>query len=300
MELFECVPNISEGRNRGWIDALVESLRPIPHLGVLGSTSDPSHNRSVLTLAGSDAAIANAVMAIAEQAVRDIDLRRHEGAHPRIGAVDVVPIVPLRETTMTEAVALARAIGAELARRFDLPIYLYEAASFDPERRRLETIRRGQFEGLAAKMATPGWRPDFGPATSHPSAGATVVGARPFLIAFNVNLATADVEAARRIARAVRESSGGLPCVKALGLWLAERGIAQVSMNLTDFTRTSVEAAVQAVHRLASEAQVEVLESELIGLIPAAALAGTTPERLGLKTFSADQIVEIRLQQAGL
>ena len=300
MKLFECVPNISEGRNTAWVDALVSSLQAIPHLGILDSTSDPSHHRSVLTLAGSDAAIARAVTAISERAVRDIDLRQHRGAHPRVGAVDVVPIIPLRETTMTEAVALARAIGADLARRFDLPIYLYEAASFDPARRRLEVIRRGQFEGLAAKMASPDWRPDYGPAAPHPSAGATIVGARPFLIAFNVNLATTDVEAARRIARSVRESSGGLPCVKALGLWLEERGIAQVSMNLTDFTRTGVETAVQAVYRLAAEERVEVLESELIGLIPAAALAGTTPARLGLPAFSEDQIIETRLRQAGL
>jgi glutamate formiminotransferase len=300
MKLFECVPNISEGRNRAWVDALVASLRAIPNLGVLDSTSDPSHHRSVITLAGSDAALVQALTTITECAVRDIDLRHHRGAHPRLGAVDVVPIIPLRQTTMSEAVALARSIGAELGQRFALPIYLYEAASVDPARRRLEVIRRGQFEGLAEKMATPGWQPDFGPSIPHPSAGATIVGARPFLIAFNVNLATTDVDAARRIARAVRESSGGLPCVKALGLWLVERGIAQVSMNLTDFTRTSVETAVQTVHRLAAEAKVEVLESELIGLIPAAALVDTTPARLGLRTFSADQIVETRLQQAGL
>jgi glutamate formiminotransferase len=239
-------------------------------------------------------------MRLAAVAVRHIDLRQHQGVHPRLGAVDVVPFIPLQGSTMEECIAASRAFAAAFAREYAVPVFLYERSATRPERRRLEHIRRGQFEGLAAKLRQPEWQPDFGPVVSHPTAGATVVGARMPLIAFNVNLDSTDLDVARRVAVAVRESSGGLPCVKALGLWLEHRKVVQVSMNLTDYTVTPVQAAFDAVRNEARARAVDVLESELIGLIPAAALEGTSPEALRLRGFRASQILERRLQQMEL
>ncbi len=300
MDLIECVPNISEGQRQPWLDALAGQLRAVPGLVLLDYSGDPAHHRSVFTMAGDARALHAAVMTIVEQAVRSIDLRTHRGEHPRIGAVDVVPFIPLRDTPMDVCVTLARRVGADIAERFAIPVYLYEDASRRDGRRRLDTIRRGQFEGLAEKMAAPEWAPDFGPVSPHPSAGATAVGARRPLIAFNVNLATDRVDVARQIARTIRESSGGLACVKALGFALHDRGIVQVSMNLTDFTRTSVQTAFDRVSALAAQARIDVLESELIGLIPEAALEGTSPDRLGLRGFDERQILERRLAASGL
>jgi glutamate formiminotransferase len=222
-------------------------------------------------------------------------MRVHRGVHPRIGAVDVVPFIPLEGATLDDCVAVARRVGARVADEFDLPVYMYEAAATRPERRNLENVRRGQFEGLVAKMALAEWAPDFGPRHLHPTAGAAIVGARHPLIAFNVNLATDRLDIATRIAAVVRQSSGGLPAVKAMGVRLADRGIVQVSMNLTNYQITPVQQAFAAVHAEAARAGIEVVESELIGLIPAAALAGTTPEALRLRGFTADRILENRL-----
>jgi glutamate formiminotransferase len=295
MSLIECVPNISEGRRASVIEALAMEARSVPGVRLLDSSADPSHNRSVFTMAGNRIALRRAVLAMAWTAVHTIDLRTHRGEHPRVGALDVVPFIPLGDTTMSECVELAREVGQSIAERLDVPVFLYEEAASRQDRRRLEDIRRGQFEQLAAKMTQPEWAPDFGPLKPHPTAGATVVGARRALIAFNVNLATDRLDIARRIAAAVRERGGGLPNVKALGLALPHRGIVQVSMNLTDFERTSVQTAFDRVVAEASKSGVDVLESELIGLIPEAALASTSADRLRLHEFSENQILERRL-----
>jgi glutamate formiminotransferase / 5-formyltetrahydrofolate cyclo-ligase len=296
MAVIECVPNVSEGRRLDRIAAMAEALARVPGLRVLDSSSDASHNRSVFTFAGGAAAVEAGVMALFERAVADIDLRAHRGEHPRLGAVDVVPLIPIAGVSMADCVALAKTIGAAVATRFRVPVYLYEEASTDPARTRLEDIRRGGFEGLAAKMSRAGWAPDFGPALPHPTAGATVVGARRALIAYNVNLATDRIDIAREIARHVRESGGGLPHVKALGLRLAERGLVQVSMNLTNYEETPIERVFEIVEREAARQGVRVAESELVGLIPAAALAHTTPSAIGLKNFRDQQILENRLK----
>ncbi|MCC7241138.1 MAG: glutamate formimidoyltransferase, partial [Acidobacteria bacterium] len=220
MPIIECVPNISEGVRTGVVSSIADALRAVAGLRVLDVQSDTVHNRSVLTLAGDAAALRVAIPILFERAVEAIDLRLHKGEHPRIGAVDVVPLIPIEGVTMDDCVALARDIAAQVARQVSVPIYLYEEAATTPDRRNLESIRRGEFEGLADKMAQPGWTPDYGPATPHPSAGASVIGARTPLIAYNVNLGTDRLEVARQIAAAVRMSSGGLRYVKAMGLAL--------------------------------------------------------------------------------
>src|SRR5262245_32131807 len=295
MSLIECVPNLSEGRRSAVLETLAASVRASPGVRLLEYSADPSHNRSVFTMVGDRDEIKDGLLNLAWSAVHTIDMRQHHGAHPRIGAVDVVPLVPIADVTMHECVELAREIGQAIAERLHVPVFLYEEAAVDEGRRRLEDIRRGQFEGLAAKMSRPEWRPDFGPSAPHPTAGATVVGARRFLIAYNVNLDTNRLDVAKRIAAAVRESGGGLPSVKALGLSLSHRGIVQVSMNLTNFEQTPIEAAFNAVVAEATKEGVEVLESEIVGLIPEAALAGTSATRLRLRTFPENQILERRL-----
>jgi glutamate formiminotransferase len=299
MSLIECVPNVSEGRRSTVVDMLAGEIRSVPGVRLLDYSSDPSHNRSVFTMAGDQLALKTAVLAMARGAVRTVDLRTHRGEHPRIGAVDVVPFIPLANTTMAECVELAREVGQAIAERLSVPVYLYEEAASREGRRHLEDIRRGQFEGLPSKMLEPDWAPDFGPSAPHPTAGATVVGARRALIAFNVNLATDRLDTAKRIAAAVRESSGGLPCVKALGLALPDRGIVQVSMNLTNFEETPIQVVFDRIVAEAERAGVQVAESEIVGLIPEAALTGTTPAHLGLRAFADHQILERRLAQPG-
>jgi glutamate formiminotransferase / 5-formyltetrahydrofolate cyclo-ligase len=278
---------------------LAGEIRSVPGVRLLDYSSDPSHNRSVFTMAGDQMALKTAVLAMARRAVHTVDLRTHRGEHPRIGAVDVVPFIPLADTTMAECVELAREVGQAIAERLSVPVYLYEEAASREGRRHLEDIRRGQFEGLPSKMMAPDWAPDFGPSAPHPTAGATVVGARRALIAFNVNLATDRLDTAKRIAAAVRESSGGLPCVKALGLALPDRGIVQVSMNVTNFEKTPIQVVFDRIVAEAERAGVEVAESEIVGLIPEAALTGTTPAQLGLRAFSDHQILERRLAEPG-
>lgn len=295
--MIESVPNVSEGRRASIMDEIAATVQRTRGVALLDASGDPSHNRSVFTMAGEARPVSEAIVALTAIAVARIDLRQHRGAHPRIGAVDVIPFIPLDGSTMADCVALAREVGRAIAERFGMPVFLYEEAATRPERRRLEHIRAGQFEGLAAKMRQAEWAPDFGPTTPHPSAGATVVGARQPLIAFNINLDSDRVDIARQIARAVRESSGGLPCVKALGLELAHRGTAQVSMNLTNFARTSIQEVFDAVTREARARGVGVLESELIGLVPAAAMRDTSPEHLRLTGFTSEQILEERLRE---
>src|SRR5262245_29383857 len=272
MPIIESIPNISEGRRPEVVSTIAEALRAVPGLRVLDVQSDATHNRSVLTLAGDADALRRGIPVLFERSLAAIDLRTHKGEHPRLGAVDVVPFVPIDGVTMDECVALAKAVGADVAGRFGLPVYLYEEASGNPARKNLEDIRRGEFEGLAAKMAQAGWAPDFGPAAPHASAGASVIGARMPLIAYNINLATDRVDVAKKIASAIRMSSGGFRFVKAMGLTLGDRRIVQVSMNLTNYEKTPMHRVFETVKREAARYGVAVLESEIVGLVPSAAL----------------------------
>ncbi len=298
MPIIECVPNISEGRRIDVVAAIVDQVRRVPGVRVLDVSSDASHNRSVLTLAGDAAPLKAGVLALFDAATTAIDLRSHSGEHPRLGAVDVVPFVPIEGVTMEECVALARDTAAEVAARFQVPVYLYEEAASDPARRNLEDIRRGEFEGLAAKMSKPDWRPDFGPAAPHPSAGASVVGARMPLIAYNINLATDRLDVAKKIAAAIRHSSGGFRYVKAMGITLEDRGIVQVSMNLTNYEKTPMFRVFELVKREAARYGVNVLESEIIGLVPAAALVSTAEYLLQLERFDPKQVLETKLRES--
>jgi glutamate formiminotransferase len=279
---LECVPNVSEGRRPEVVARLAAAASSPPGVRLLDLTSDADHNRSVLTLAGGAEGLREGMLRLYEAALAEIDLNHHQGVHPRVGAVDVAPFVPLGEIPMAEAVTAAERLGAEVARRFGLPVYLYEQAARRPERRLLAEIRRGGFEGFAARIADPAWAPDFGPARVHPTAGVTVVGARFFLVAFNAVLATPDVAAAKSIARRIREANGGLPAVRALGVPLASRGLAQVSMNLVDYRRTPLLDLFRRVEAEAAALGTAVLESEVIGLVPAAAVRGVTAADLKL------------------
>ena len=298
MPVIECVPNISEGRRPDVVSRIADALRTTAGLHVLDVQSDATHNRSVLTLAGERAALKEAIVRLYDEALRAIDLRSHQGEHPRLGAVDVCPFIPIESVTMEACVELAKESGAEIARRFGLPVYLYEEAATSPARRNLEDIRRGEFEGLPAKMQRPEWAPDFGPAAPHPSGGATVMGARMPLIAYNINLATHRLDVAKKIASAIRMSSGGFRFVKAMGIALEDRGIVQVSMNLTNFDKTPIFRVFETVKREAARYGVAVLESEIVGLVPAAALTQAAEYYLQLEGFKHDQVLEARLRAA--
>ncbi|MGH9220273.1 MAG: glutamate formimidoyltransferase [Vicinamibacterales bacterium] len=295
MAVIECVPNISEGRRTNVIEAVRAALRAVPGLRVLDVQSDASHNRSVFTLAGDADAMKAGIPKLFESALAAIDLRTHQGEHPRLGAVDVVPFIPIEGVTMAACVELAKAVAADVAARFSLPVYLYEDASSNPARKNLEDIRRGEFEGLAAKMTQPAWVPDYGPATPHQTAGATVIGARMPLIAYNINLATNRLDVAKNIASAIRMSSGGLRYVKAMGIALENRGIVQVSMNLTNYEQTPIFRVFDLVKREAARYGVTVLESEIVGLVPAAALMQTAAYFLQLDGFTPGQVLENKL-----
>jgi glutamate formiminotransferase len=297
MSVIECVPNISEGRRTDIIAAIADRLRAVPRLRVLDVQSDASHNRSVFTLAGDAEALAAGIPILFEQAIAAIDLRSHTGEHPRLGSVDVVPFVPIAGVSMADCVALARRVAADVANRFELPVYLYEDASNQPHRCALEDIRRGEFEGLADKMKHAEWAPDFGPAVPHPTAGASVIGARMPLIAYNINLATDRLDVAKKIASAIRMSSGGFRFVKAMGLALEDRGIVQVSMNLTNHEKTPIFRVFETVKREAARYGVSVLESEIVGLVPSRALTQTAEFYLQLSGFSEAQVLENKLRE---
>ena len=299
MNLIEAVPNISEGRRRDVIEALAAAVAGPPGATLLDTSSDAAHNRTVLTVVGDAAALKQAILALCDAALARIDLRTHAGVHPRMGAVDVLPFVPLDPADMPACVALAAEVGETIAERFDLPVYLYEQAARTPERRRLEQIRRGGFEGLVAKMGRPEWRPDFGPAAPHPTAGATAVGARRLLVAFNVNLDTGDLDVARRIARTIRASNGGLDAVKAMGVRTARPDVVQVSMNLVAFERTPPHRAFEAVRREAERYGVEVRDSEIVGLVPAAALLPAAARALRMDGFTPRQVLDLRITGRG-
>ena len=291
--LVECVPNFSEGRNKAVVDAIVEAMK-MPGVYLLDREMDADHNRSVITLLGDRENIAEAVIRGVGRAADLIDLTHHQGAHPRIGATDVVPFIPIEGVTIEDCVAIARRVGEEIWKRFSIPVYLYEAAATRPERQNLEDIRRGQFEGLREDIARdPARKPDFGEARIHPTAGATVVGARKALIAYNVFLNTSDVSVAKKIAKAIRFSSGGLRYVKGAGF--AVRGLAQVSMNLTDFEQTPVARVFEFVKREAARYGVLPLSSEIVGLIPKKALEEAAEWFLQVENFDSSMILENRL-----
>ena len=294
--LVECVPNFSEGRRVEILEAIAAAAAR-PGVRVLGLSHDPDHNRGVLTLAGEADAVAEAVIRSAAVAVDRIDLNTHSGTHPRMGAVDVIPFVPLGSTPMGAAADLARRVGRRLADDLGLPVYLYGHAAVRSERRNLAAVRRGQFEGLAARMATAGGVPDFGPAVPHPTAGAVAVGARPALIAFNVWLKTDDASVAEAVARAVRGSSGGLVGVRALGMDIKSRGMVQVSMNLTDWRRTPVHQALEMVRREAARWGVMVAGTEFVGYVPLGALLESA--RYYLQAHDLDEGTALELELVG-
>jgi len=291
--LVECVPNFSEGRDKSKVDAIIDAMK-VPGVYLLDRESDGDHNRSVVTLVGEREAIQEAAIRGVGKAAELIDLNVHTGAHPRMGASDVVPFIPIDGVTIEDCVAMARHVGEEIWKRFQIPVYLYEAAAATPERQNLENIRRGQFEGIRAEIATnPARRPDFGEPLVHPTAGATVVGARKFLIAYNVFLNTPDVDIAKKIAKAVRFSNGGLRFVKGAGFLV--RGLAQVSMNLTDFEQTPVHRVFELVKREANRYGVTPVSSEIVGLIPKKALEQAAEWFLQVEHFDSSLILENRL-----
>ena len=293
--LIECVPNVSEGRRPAVIAELTKIVQ-VPGTRLLDHSSDPSHNRSVFTIVGDIASLQTAVLSLYARAIANIDLRQHEGEHPRIGVIDVVPFIPLSGASMSDCVELAHTVGALVSAEHGIPIFLYEEAAAASYRRPLESIRRGGLNALAARMRSGEWKPDYGPARPHPTAGVSVVGARKLLIAFNVNLETREIDIARTIAATIRQSSGGLPHVKAIGVRLAEEGVVQVSMNLTDFEHTSLLTVFEAVSREAARHGVRVAESEIIGLVPEAALSASTARLLRVRGFSPDRILEHRIR----
>jgi glutamate formiminotransferase len=296
--LVECVPNFSEGRDLAKVDAIVAAIASAG-VTVLDRESDSDHNRSVVTFAGVPARVAEAAFRGIAKAAELIDLREHRGVHPRLGAADVVPFVPVRGVTLADCVGLAERTAERVWQELGIPVYLYEAAARRPERARLENVRRGEFEGIREEIvANPDRLPEFGAAALHPSAGAVIIGARKFLIAYNINLNTDDVALARRIARQIRTSSGGFPCVKAMGVLLASRNLAQVSMNLTDFEVTPVHQVFEAVRDAAAAQGVTVASSEIIGLIPRAALEQTADRFLQIEGFHRGLVLENRLEDA--
>jgi glutamate formiminotransferase/glutamate formiminotransferase/formiminotetrahydrofolate cyclodeaminase len=298
-QIIECIPNFSEGRNPAIVQALMAAVQSVPDVRMLNHTMDGDHHRSVLTFAGPPEAVGEAAYRAVKVAAELIDLRRHDGGHPRVGATDVVPFVPIQGVTMEECVQLARHIGRKVAADLGIPVFLYEQAATHPDRVKVENIRRGGLQGLASRMeSNPAWAPDFGPKRLHETAGAVVIGARRPLIAFNVNLKTADLTAAKAIAKAIRHSNGGLPCLKAIGVELASRGMVQVSMNLTDYRVTSMHTAFQAAKTEAARRGVEIAGSELIGLAPQAALDQTAVAALQLERFDPALVLESRIAAA--
>lgn len=293
--LVECVPNFSEGRNTSIIQQILTPFFTTPGVKLLDYKPDQDHNRTVVTIMGEPGSVKRAVIEAAGTAIQHIDLKNHRGAHPRMGAVDVVPFIPLQDYSMAEAVELARDTARTLAQQYDLPVFLYERAATAASRENLANIRKGEFEGLAEKMLQPEWKPDFGPQSPHPSAGASVVGARMPLIAFNINLNTKQLEIANQIARCIRHSSGGLRYCKAMGVELKQRGIVQVSVNMTDYTRTSLYRVFEMVKFEARRYGVEIVGSEIIGLTPMEALIDAAAYYLRIEDFNVDQVIEKRM-----
>lgn len=293
--LLECVPNVGEGRDPAVVAAIADAARAVPGVTLADIHADPDHHRSVFTFLGAPEAVERAALALAAAALARVDMALHRGIHPRMGALDVLPFVPLRDVTMAEAVAIARRVGERIGREHAVPVYLYGAAATRPERRAVREIRRAEYEGLAARLADPAWCPDYGPATFNPRAGAVAVGAREILVAYNVWLDSIDLQAARAIARTVRESSGGLPCLQAMGVPLERRGLVQVSMNLVDYRRTSLARAWDAVAAEARRRGIAIKRAELVGLAPRAAFEGRAPDTIGLSDLPDTALLDTYL-----
>ncbi|MBP1919254.1 glutamate formimidoyltransferase [Youngiibacter multivorans] len=294
--IVECVPNYSTGRDPGLLERIAGCFRGKEGVKLLDYTSDVDHNRSVVTVVGEPLSIKKAVLESVKVALDSIDMRQHTGAHPRMGAVDVIPFIPIKGVSVEEAIALSREVGQAVG-ELGIPVYLYEKSATRPDRENLANIRKGQFEGLKEKMAKEGWESDFGPKSPHETFGAVVIGARMPLVAFNVNLGTSDIKVADEIARKVRHIGGGLRFVKAMGVSLTERKQVQVSMNLTDFSKTSIYSALENVRFEARRYGVSVVGTEIVGLVPLKALSDSLEYYMGLENFSADQILETRLME---
>jgi len=293
--IVECVPNISEGRDLEKLEKILDVFRGKRDVKLLDYSSDEDHNRTVVTLVGEPEAVKSVMVEAIGKAVELIDLNKHEGQHPRMGAVDVVPFIPIRNVTVEEADKLAKEVAAEASRLYGLPFFLYEKSASAPHRENLANIRKGQFEGMAEKMKDDMWKPDFGPETIHPTAGVTAIGARMPLVAYNVNLATNNLDIANAIAKNVRHINGGFRFVKALGIELEDRGIVQVSMNLTDYTKSSIYRVFETIKMEAQRYGVAVVGSEIVGLVPLQAIVDTADYYLRLENFNFDQVLETRL-----
>ncbi|WP_289160724.1 glutamate formimidoyltransferase [uncultured Parabacteroides sp.] len=295
--IMECVPNFSEGRDLGKIEKIIEPFRARQGVKLLDYSNDEDHNRLVVTVVGEPEALKAALLEAVGQAVALIDLNRHSGQHPRMGAVDVIPFIPIKGCTMDEAIALSKEVGEQIATLYQVPVFLYEKSATAPHRENLAAVRKGEFEGMAEKIKLAEWQPDFGPAERHPTAGTVAVGTRMPLVAYNVNLGTADLNIASDIARKIRFIGGGLRYCKAMGVELKERGIVQVSINMTDYTRTALYRAFELVKIEARRYGVAVVGSEIIGLVPMEALIDTASFYLGLENFSMNQVLEARIME---
>ena len=292
---MECVPNFSEGRDLQKIDKIVAPFRGKQGVKLLDYSNDEDHNRLVVTVVGEPEPLRDAVLEAIGVAVELIDLNHHQGQHPRMGAVDVVPFIPIRNVTMEEAVALSKEVGKEVAKRYNLPVFLYEKSASAPHRENLAAVRKGEFEGMAEKIKQPEWHPDFGLAERHPTAGTVAIGARMPLVAYNINLNTPSLEIAHDIAKKIRFIGGGLRYCKAMGVELKDRGITQVAINMTDYTRTALYRAFELVRVEARRYGVSIVGSEIIGLVPMEALIDTASYYLGLENFSMEQVLEARM-----
>ena len=295
--IMECVPNFSEGRDLGKIEKIIEPFRARQGVKLLDYSNDEDHNRLVVTVVGEPEALKAALLEAVGQAVALIDLNLHSGQHPRMGAVDVIPFIPIKGCTMDEAIALSKEVGEQIATLYQVPVFLYEKSATAPHRENLAAVRKGEFEGMAEKIKLTEWQPAFGPAERHPTAGTVAVGARMPLVAYNVNLGTADLNIASDIARKIRFIGGGLRYCKAMGVELKERGIVQVSINMTDYTRTALYRAFELVKIEARRYGVPVVGSEIIGLVPMEALIDTASFYLGLENFSMNQVLEARIME---
>ena len=292
-KIIESIPNISEGRRQEVIEACVDQIRTTAGCTLLDYSSDPNHNRTVITYIGDLKGVEEASVKLAKKAAELIDLNHHQGEHPRMGAVDVMPFVPIKEATIEECVELSKVVGKRIAEEADMPVFLYEYSASTPERQNLATIRKGQFEGMAEKVKDPAWCPDFGGARINPTAGVVAVGCRPPLVAYNINLSTSDVSVAKEIAKTVREKDGGFKNIKAMGFMLEDRNLAQVSMNMTNFNVTGLYTITEAVRKLAAERGVEIVGTEMIGLCPMKALIDAAENYLQIENFNYEaQVLE--------
>jgi glutamate formiminotransferase len=296
-KIIECVPNFSEGKDPEKIKRILEPFQSRQNVRLLDHQRDADHNRLVVTSVGEPEALQETLVAATGVAVEVIDMRKHQGQHPRMGAVDVIPFIPVKNVTMEETVHLSREVAKTIWEKYGLPVFLYEASAVDPARKDLAGIRKGQFEGMAEKVKLPGWKPDFGETKIHPTAGVVAIGARMPLVAFNVNLSTDNIQIADSIAKAVRHISGGLRYCKAIGVDLKERNIVQVSMNMTDFTKTPLHRVVELIKIEAKRYGVSVVGSEIVGLVPMGALIDSAAYYMGLEDFTINQILEVRTME---